>query len=140
MRPEQLGELLDLVDGAAARRESAERREEAVEVVELARLKEVEDGPELRNVILQRRARQHELAPRPKVLELMEHARMAVLEPMALIRHHVRPLDLPERLGLRHDHLERREDRLELVAVLLAACELTRLGQLPIVLEDHLPY
>ena len=46
--------------------------DEAGDLVELARLEEVEEGPELGHVVLQRRAREHELAPALELAHLVE--------------------------------------------------------------------
>ena len=66
---------------------------------------------------LQGRPSEDELPPCPHITELIEHTRVAVLEAVALVDDHVRPLDASERLGVSDDHLKGGEDGVEAVAV-----------------------
>ncbi len=73
--------------------------------VEHLRQDEVQQRPELRKAVLERRARQDEPVPRPVVLrERLEELRLRVFQPVTLIDDHVRPPELRQHVPV-PDHV-----------------------------------
>ena len=121
----------------ALRVAGAQRGRRGTRTVKLARLEEVEDGPQLGDVVLQRRAGEHVLAARTQLAQLIKHLGGAALEAVTFVNDHRRPLDAAHRFGVRIDHLVRSEHNLEAVTILLAVRQLARLGEAPVVREDR---
>lgn len=63
-----------------------------LQVIKDLRQQEVEEGPELSQVVLQRRARQQQLVVRGKQLQLPHQATVEVLDSVAFIHDQVLPL------------------------------------------------
>ena len=73
--------------------ERAEALEEGVDVVELVAVEEAQDGPQLRDVVLQGRAGEHELALRTQSGHDLERSGVAVLEAVPFVDDQVLPAD-----------------------------------------------
>mmetsp|Transcript_8505 Transcript_8505/g.28977 ORF Transcript_8505/g.28977 Transcript_8505/m.28977 type:complete len:798 (+) Transcript_8505:345-2738(+) len=78
---------------------------EGVEVVEDVREQKVEEGPELREVVLQGGAREEEAVARIHRLEVADEPAVEVLEAVALVHHEELPVIAPELLHVPEDDL-----------------------------------
>mmetsp|Transcript_15009 Transcript_15009/g.38568 ORF Transcript_15009/g.38568 Transcript_15009/m.38568 type:complete len:573 (+) Transcript_15009:2004-3722(+) len=80
------------------------------EVAEHIGQDEVEQRPQLRQVVLQRRAGEQQLVVGGDGAQLPQQLAVKVLQPVALIHHDVLPIVARQRLGVPHEDLEARDN------------------------------